>query len=125
MLIRLPYLVSLCALAFGMAIAPQAVAKEKTVATGFAALSCSKFLGYAAETKDAKFLIDLANTSGSAFLSGINSFVANFSPDLVTRDLPSEDIYYWEVKKECAKNPQLTVNSVLLLFWATRPTEKL
>ena len=121
MLIRLPYLVSLCALTFGMAIAPQAVAEEQTVATGFAAMSCSKFLGYAAEAKDAKFLIDLANDSGSAFLSGINTFVEILEPEYGTREMPARDIYYWELKKECAKDPQTLVRTVFMVLWSSRP----
>ena len=120
MLLKLRHLVSLCAVALTLAATPQVVAKEGAVATGFAALSCSEFLGYAAEEKDAKWLVDMANNSGASFLSGINTFTEILEPSFGVKEMPEKDIYYWELKKECAKDPQSKVRLVFLQLWTSR-----
>jgi len=111
-LLKLRHLVSLCAVALTMGATPQAVAKEGPVATGFASLTCSQFLGYAAEARDAKWLVDMANDSGAAFLTGINTFTETLAPSFGVKEMPEKDIYYWELKKECAKEPQSRVRLV-------------
>lgn len=125
MLLKFRYLGAACIVVLAMVASPQVFAKGEFTATGFVAMTCSEFLGYAAETKDAKWFIDMANHSGAAFLSGVNAILDYTKAEErnmpSVRRMPNTDVYYWYLRKDCANHPDWGVDRLFLYLWMEQP----